>query len=200
MMFGKQNKLDLYRSNSEGLLILLLLHSGVASPSPVRYRFEATQKYTIKNGQVEETTGTAFCEVNNCQPVIALPLTQVWCPDGETPTHMALCFTFQQTGKYRTQWFKENFGCPWASCVMNWMVEGHSGDSHHMLTFQRWAPRANRYLNPFIKDPLHNHWNEGITGGVYLNNFQAYPCQTIMIRQYLEVSTPKHFKEVQQGH
>ena len=75
MTFDKQNKLDLYRSNSEGLLILLLLlHSGVVLPSPIRYQFEATQQYTIKNGWVEETIGTAFCEVNNCQPVIALPL------------------------------------------------------------------------------------------------------------------------------
>ena len=110
---------------------------------------------------------------------------------------MALCFTFQQTGKCKTQWVKENFGCPWASCVMNWMVEGHPGDSHHMLTFQCWAPQAKRYLH--IKDPLHNCWNEGITRGVYLNNFQAYPCQTIMIHRYLEVSAPKHLEEVQQA-
>ena len=127
----------------------------------------------------------------NCPPSL------VWCPDGETPTHMALCFTFQQTGKYRTQWFKENLGCPWASCVMNWMVEGCPGNSCHMLTFQRWAPQAKRYLN--IKDPLHNRWNEGITGGVYLNNCQAYPCKTITIHRYLEVSAPKHLREVQQA-
>ena len=75
MMFGKRNKLNFYGFNSDGLLVLLLLlHSGVASPSPVRYQFEATQRYTIINGQVEEMIGTAFCEVNNCQSVIALPL------------------------------------------------------------------------------------------------------------------------------
>ena len=51
MKFGKQNKLDLYGSNSNGVLVLLLLlHSGVALPSSVRYQFEATQQYTIKNG------------------------------------------------------------------------------------------------------------------------------------------------------
>lgn len=196
MTFGKQNKLDLYGSNSDGLLILLLLlHSGVASPPPIRYRFEATQRYTIKNGQMEETTGTAFCEVNNCQSVIAILLNRVWCPDGDSPTHMDICFTFHQTGKCKTQWIKENFGRPWTSCVMNWMVEGCPGNSWHMLTFQCWVPWAKRYLN--IKDPLHNCWNEGVTGGVYLNNPQAYPCQTITICRYLEVSVPEHLEEVQ---
>ncbi|XP_057349868.1 ERV-BabFcenv provirus ancestral Env polyprotein-like [Manis pentadactyla] len=80
---------------------------------------------------------------------------------------------------------------------MNWIVEGCQGDSRHMLTFQCWAPQAKRYLT--IKDPLHNRWKEGITGGVYLSNFQAYPCQTITIRQYLEVNTPEHLEEVQQA-
>ena len=80
---------------------------------------------------------------------------------------------------------------------MNWMVEGCPGNSCHMLTFQRWAPQAKRYLN--IKDPLYNCWNEGIIGGVYLNNCQAYPCKTITIHRYLEVSAPKHLKEVQQA-
>ncbi|KAI5233280.1 Calcium/Calmodulin-Dependent 3',5'-Cyclic Nucleotide Phosphodiesterase 1A [Manis pentadactyla] len=66
MMFGKQYELDLYGSNSNGLLVLLLLlHSGVASPPPVKYRFEATQRYTIKNGQVEETIGTALSDISN---------------------------------------------------------------------------------------------------------------------------------------